>query len=504
MKNKPYKEERKKMDVDIINDEYLLSEQQIIVSHTDLKGIITFVNTDFEAASGFTSEELIGKPHSAIRHPDMPRGAFFDLWHTIKKGKPWQGYVKNLRKNGGFYWVDARVSPLYENDQVVGYLSVRFKADPAVIKKVETLYKKVIDGKAELPLTEEGSRMDISTKSTLLGFGHFISLGLLSLPSFYAMPFVYAATAAFALSILLAGINYFIMKQKYAAPLIVGINSGVNLAKGYLKLTLPLNRHDLIGEMYKANQIMINNFIGIIDRVRDSSHTLEVTSDTLNKTAQTLSQNSTEQASSIEETSASMAEISATIDLSSENSRLTESIAKKTASSSTEGGAAVADTIKAMKEISEKVNVIEEIAYQTNLLALNAAIEAARAGDFGKGFAVVASEVRKLAERSQSEAKTISELSKKSMDISGRAGELMNDMLPDIQKTSDLINEISTISKEQSTGVKQVTLAIDQMSATSQNNAAMAEEIATSVEEMKTQSISLLEILTKFQMKSKG
>jgi methyl-accepting chemotaxis protein len=186
-----------------------------------------------------------------------------------------------------------------------------------------------------------------------------------------------------------------------------------------------------------------------------------------------------------------MEQMASNIRQNTDNAMQTEKIAIKSSSDAKEGGKAVTETVAAMKQIATKISIIEEIARQTNLLALNAAIEAARAGEHGKGFAVVASEVRKLAERSQSAAGEISQLSTTSVAIAEQAGDMLNKMLPDIQKTAELVQEISASSKEQDTGADQINKAIQQLDQVIQQNAGAAEEMASTTEELSSQAEQL-------------
>ncbi|MBF0477331.1 MAG: methyl-accepting chemotaxis protein, partial [Deltaproteobacteria bacterium] len=170
-----------------------------------------------------------------------------------------------------------------------------------------------------------------------------------------------------------------------------------------------------------------------------------------------------------------------------DNAKQTAAIAQKAAKDAQEGGKSVAETVKAMKSIAEKIGIIEEIARQTNMLALNAAIEAARAGEHGKGFAVVAAEVRKLAERSQTAAKEISVLSGSSVEVAERAGKLIEMIVPDIQKTAELVQEINASSSEQADGIQQVTKAVQQLDQAIQQGASATEEMASTSEELSSQ-----------------
>jgi methyl-accepting chemotaxis protein len=195
-----------------------------------------------------------------------------------------------------------------------------------------------------------------------------------------------------------------------------------------------------------------------------------------------------------------MEQMAANIRQNADNAMQTEKIAVKSSKDAQEGGAAVINTVKAMKDIAEKISIIEEIARQTNLLALNAAIEAARAGEHGKGFAVVASEVRKLAERSQSAAAEISDLSSSSVEVAEKAGEMLNQMVPDIQRTAELVQEIAAASKEQDTGAEQVNMAIQQLDQVIQQNASASEEMASTSEELSSQAEQLQDTIGFFKL----
>ena len=183
-----------------------------------------------------------------------------------------------------------------------------------------------------------------------------------------------------------------------------------------------------------------------------------------------------------------------------DNAQQTEKIAVQSAGDAKEGGRAVAETVQAMKEIAGKISIIEEIAPQTNMLALNAAIEAARAGEHGKGFAVVASEVRKLAERSQVAAGEISKLSVSSVEVAEKAGSMLSSILPDIQRTAELVQEINASSKEQDTGAQQINKAIQQLDQVIQQNASASEEMASTAEELSSQSAQLQATIAFFRV----
>ncbi len=255
-------------------------------------------------------------------------------------------------------------------------------------------------------------------------------------------------------------------------------------------------------KLMRALNTMIDNLTRVVENVKNTAEGVTNGSQELSSSSEQLSQGATEQAAAAEEASSSMEEMSANIKQNAENSLQTEKIALKSAEDAKEGGKAVGETVVAMKDIAGKISIIEEIARQTNLLALNAAIEAARAGEHGKGFAVVASEVRKLAERSQSAAGEISELSERSVKVAEKAGEMLSTILPDIQKTAELVQEITAASNEQNSGSEQINGAIQQLNQVIQQNASASEEMASTAEELSSQAEQLQQIIAFFKVKA--
>lgn len=275
--------------------------------------------------------------------------------------------------------------------------------------------------------------------------------------------------------------------------LVEAMNNATDLAKEIAggNLMLQVKERSANDGLMQALGSMVKNLSKVVGDVKSAADNVTAGSQELSSTSMQMSQGASEQAASAEEASASMEEMSSNIRQNADNSLQTEKIAAKSALDANESGIAVAKTVAAMKEIATKTTIIEEIARQTNLLALNAAIEAARAGEHGKGFAVVASEVRKLAERSQKAAGEIGSLSLTSVEVAENAGHLLQRLVPDIKKTSELVQEISAACKEQDTGAEQINKAIMQLDQVIQQNAGASEEMASTAEELASQAEQL-------------
>ena len=286
--------------------------------------------------------------------------------------------------------------------------------------------------------------------------------------------------------VLAVGIGY-VLSRSITNPLARAVDASSKIADGDLTVQLTVENKDETGQLLSVMKSMVEKLKEIVADVKSASDNVASGSQQLSSSSEEMSQGASEQASSVEEVSSSMEQMVSNIRQNADNAQQTEKIALKSAGDAGESGKAVKETVLAMKEIAGKISIIEEIARQTNLLALNAAIEAARAGEHGKGFAVVASEVRKLAERSQSAAAEISKLSGSSVQIAERAGEMLEKLVPDIQKTAELVQEINGASTEMNSGSEQINKAIQQLDQVIQQNAGAAEEMSSTAEELSSQ-----------------
>lgn len=288
---------------------------------------------------------------------------------------------------------------------------------------------------------------------------------------------------------------------------VIKVNSiAESLALGELRIKKDLKlmkRNDEIGNLSRSMYETIDKLTQVVREMHESSNIVSKESNNLAGSAREmslgiegistssiqLSQGATEQAASAEEVSSSVEELSAGIKQNADNAFQTEKIATKAAMDAGDSAKTVRETVEAMRFIAEKTAIIEEIARQTNMLSLNASIEAARAGEHGKGFAVVASEVGKLAERSKLAAREISELSLRSVGIADKAGTMLDQMVPDIKRTAELVQEISTSAREQDSGTQQIAKAISQLDTVIQHNASLSEEFSSTSEEIASQSV---------------
>ncbi|MEE4209178.1 MAG: methyl-accepting chemotaxis protein, partial [Parvularcula sp.] len=274
------------------------------------------------------------------------------------------------------------------------------------------------------------------------------------------------------------------------------------LASGDLSVDLsPRSEADRLG---RALDTLVERLRSVIARAANNAERLEVSAKDMSDTADQLASGSTQQAAAAEEASAAVEEMAANIRQSADNAGQTEKIAGQAAQDARASGEAVERAVRAMKTIAEKINIIQEIARQTDLLALNAAVEAARAGPQGRGFAVVASEVRKLAERSQEAATEIHILSGETVKVSGEAGRMLETLVPNIQRTADLVAEISASAREQSIGAEQINQAIRELDNVIQANTASADRSASTSLTLARQAAELTETIDFFDLGAKA
>ncbi len=292
----------------------------------------------------------------------------------------------------------------------------------------------------------------------------------------------------------------YIIGQSLSRPIKLEVEYAIKLANGELDATININQKDEIGVLADALRTIASTTKKVISSVMDATNNLADASFQLSGSSQNLSSGASEQASSIEEVSASMEQMASNIQQNADNANQTEEITNAVSTQVSKGSDIVLSSVSSMEKIADKISIISDIAFQTNILALNASVEAARAGEYGKGFGVVASEVGKLADKTKTAASEIDEISKASVEIAGKTKELMAELVPSIQNSSMLVQEISAASKEQRDAADQINNAIQILNDVSQQNAASAEEMATNSEELSSQAEQLVSVISHFKI----
>ena len=502
--------------------EYILQDGQSIVSKTDTKGRITYVNPAFIEVSGFEAEELIGKAHNVVRHPDMPLEAFADLWQTLQAGLPWTGMVKNRRKNGDFYWVVANVVPIKERGSTVGYMSVRTRPEREQVKAAEALYRSLRTGEAKGIAIRRGQPARTGWRGHIAAMRH-LPLGrrlALLLGTQSALLAVLAAAVDGTPWRVLAGAGALLtllawreLQFAVVRPLRQAEDAVYALAGGDLSYNPPAGRDDEVGRLLLALRQLKVNLTAIVGDVRANVASIEAASQGIAAGNQDLARRTESQAASLEQTAASLAQVAAAAGSNTDSAVRADGLVGAASSVADRGGAAVQEVGATMSQISgsatrivDIIGLIDGIAFQTNILALNAAVEAARAGEQGRGFAVVAGEVRSLAQRSASAAREIKLLIEDSVDkvgqgnaLVGTAGQTMREVVASVQDASRIMHGITLASREQHEGIAQVDAAMRALDGITRENAALVEEAAAASSNVAEQARHLSQALAVFK-----
>jgi aerotaxis receptor len=516
----------------VTGEEYVLPDGEVIITRTDLDSRITYANQAFLSSSGFSLQECIGEPQNIVRHPDMPREAFADLWKTIRSGKPWTGIVKNRRKNGGYYWVRANVTPIVESGRAVGYMSVRVKPTAEEIDLAQRLYEAMRTGRANHVRLVEGEAVDTRFAARVMALlrpslttGTVGVLGAIA-ASFavvlvasqssnsFATETIVPAAAMFGLLLALLNARYIV--RKVAAPIKKAEEIATQIVSGNVECAFQDSTDRDVRTMMRALNQMNAKLVGVLKDTRLSIDAVIEGTEHIEQANAALCARTQSHASSLEETAASMEEMTASVKENADSARKASEMTERASEVTRKGRDVVQQVVVTMNDIAlasrkmgDILGIIEGIAFQTNLLALNAAVEAARAGDLGRGFAVVAQEVRALAQRSSTAAREIKELIVDSLakvengsQLASQAGETMKEVVASAVRVTDLVSEIMAANSEQSSGIEQINRAVAEMDRMTQEDSVLADQLNDVARALRFQSQRALDAICAFNLQT--
>jgi aerotaxis receptor len=505
----------------VTNSEYVLGEHEILITSTDLDSRITYANPAFISASGFEQSELLGQPHNVIRHPDMPKEAFRDMWSTLKRGEPWSALVKNRRKDGDFYWVKANVTPVLEKGRVAGYLSVRTKPSRNEVNQAQALYatmQKEAKNNRLLHRLRGGELYKNTLGAKLVhllrpGYGKQITIAallvpmLVTAPVWQDMPWLAATSAA-------TGIVFaWWLRRKTLKPLQQTLSMIHRMAAGDLGQSLTVQRFDEVGKLALGLAQMNVNLKAVVHEVRLGIDGVTQASVTTSEDSYKLSERTEMQTTDLEKIVVLMGQIAGATHKSAEIAHSAAALATEARQSAQRSGAAAVRATEQMTliqessaRITEIIGLIDSISFQTNLLALNAAVEAARAGPQGRGFAVVATEVRELAQRTKvaaGEVKALIDNSNRQVRAAGELAKTTGDetqqTLQSVERVSEFAQSISDINSRQAKEVDGIRTSLDHLGNLTQKNAEMVDNLTVTSVNFRQQSSRLEQALGIFQ-----
>ena len=508
-----------KKNLPITDKEVPVGEKDTIISATELSGAIKYSNQDFNRISGFDRDELYGKSHNIIRHPDMPQAAFKDLWDTLKNGDSWIGVVKNRCKNGDYYWVDAYATPISRNNEIYEYQSVRKQVDEEIVERAEKVYQALNDDKPVPKLKHP----PFSLRTHLFFAICALLIPLFVIAGFSSVPVLYVVAAA-AITLPAAwGLMTWLTRPLYRLMDKTRINIG---NKNYrLAKYIYTGRMDEFGTLELALLVANWEARAITARVDDSAEiVLESTSD-LTRNMELTNNAISRLHEETDMVTTGMNGLSNSAQEVAQNANTAAEAATTARQEARNSNIVVNDTVDSINHLAEEVgnaagvieelenesqiignvvNVIRDITEQTNLLALNAAIEAARAGEHGRGFAVVADEVRTLAQRTQGSTEEIKTIIEKLQQQTKNAVNVMNEGRVKAEHSVELASKAGESLVAIDSAVQTVTDMVQQIAMATENQTNVTSDINNNIISINEHAMSVLRESEKVNASSKG
>ncbi len=507
--------------------EYEIGENEYLVLVSDKASNFVYANAAFCKASGYAWEELKGTMTTRMLHKDTPVQVSMDMVATLRSKRPWNGLIKNKRKNGDYYWLHLNISPLYANGQYAGALLVHTRPSRTERERLEPLYRMMQSGAHKDLFLHHGQpiRMNAFGKArmALRSFGLNASIwGSMSATYVAALLALSAVSAGLGLKFWMAALALLggvaaagvYLSRSVVAPLRSAVAFANKVAAGDLSEQSSSARADEIGDLSRALSQMSVNMRAAVSDVRNGSAHVDDATHSIAASTLELAERTGNQAGHVQTTSASIEEMTAAVKQTADSTRLARESVAQAHGAAQRGGAVIDDVVRTMqgitassKKMADIVAVIDSIAFQTNILALNAAVEAARAGEQGKGFAVVAHEVRSLAQRSAQSSREIRELIHGSVDqidkgakMVDSAGTTMKEVITQVHRVAELVSRIAETAQEQSSGIDQINDSVNQLDQVTQQNASMAQEHLASMEELRLQAEELAAAMSVFKL----